>query len=87
MASDREVLRIIWEGQIPVCFQADPDEIDGVRQPENFYLLVSRLSYLPLVTEKVSPHLHTIVLVVDAVFNDPFCFVCVGRRENISPDS
>lgn len=62
MASDREVLRIIWEGQIPVCFQADPDEIDGVRQPENFYLLVSRLSYLPLVTEKVGAH--TVILIV-----------------------
>lgn len=53
MASDREVLRIIWEGQIPVCFQADPNEIEG-GQPENFYLLVSRLTYLPLVTDKVS---------------------------------
>lgn len=53
MANDREVLRLIWEGQIPVCFQADADEVSGVRQPENFYLMVSRLSYLPLVTDKV----------------------------------
>lgn len=53
MANDREVLRIVWEGQIPVCFQVDPDEIDGVQQPENFYLMISRLSYLPLVTDKV----------------------------------
>lgn len=53
MANDREVLRIIWEGQIPVCFQADTDEVNGVRQPENFYLMISRLSYLPLVTDKV----------------------------------
>lgn len=54
MANDREVLRIIWEGQIPICFQADPDEANAVRQPENFYLMVSRLSYLPLVTDKVN---------------------------------
>lgn len=53
MANDREVLRIVWEGQIPVCFQVDPDEIDGLQQPENFYLMISRLSYLPLVTDKV----------------------------------
>lgn len=53
MANDREVLRIIWEGQIPVCFQADLDEANAVRQPENFYLMISRLSYLPLVTDKV----------------------------------
>lgn len=64
MANDREVLRIVWEGQIPVCFQVDPDEIDGVQQPENFYLMISRLSYLPLVTDKVGDrvsitfHLH-----------------------------
>lgn len=56
MANDREVLRIIWEGQIPVCFQADQDEANAVRQPENFYLMISRLSYLPLVTDKVKQH-------------------------------
>lgn len=53
MANDREVLRIIWEGQIPICFRADDCEIAGLQQPEPFYLMVSRLSYLPLVTEKV----------------------------------
>lgn len=53
MANDREVLRIIWEGQVPICFQANPDEVSAVRQPEDFYLMVSRLSYLPLVTDKV----------------------------------
>lgn len=56
MANDREVLRIIWEGQIPICFQADQEETNAVRQPENFYLMVSRLSYLPLVTDKVRPY-------------------------------
>lgn len=54
MSSDREVLRIVWEGQIPVCFQVAPDEVDGLQQPENFYLIISRLSYLPLVTDKVN---------------------------------
>lgn len=53
MAQDREILRMIWEGQIAICFQADPDEIVGLQQPENFHLMVSRLSYLPLVTDKV----------------------------------
>ncbi|KAH8421416.1 hypothetical protein KR009_006366 [Drosophila setifemur] len=52
MAHDREVLRMIWEGQIGICFQADRDEIVGIK-PEPFYLMISRLSYLPLVTEKV----------------------------------
>lgn len=52
MAHDREVLRMIWEGQIGICFQADSEEIVGIK-PEPFYLMVSRLSYLPLVTDKV----------------------------------
>ncbi|KAM7342453.1 autophagy protein 5 [Cochliomyia hominivorax] len=56
MAYDREVLRMIWEGQIAISFQADPDEIVGLHQPENFYLMVSRLSYLPLVTDKVKKY-------------------------------
>lgn len=56
MANDREVLRIVWEGQIPVCFQADSDEIAGLQQPNQFYLMVSRLSYLPLVTDKVKKY-------------------------------
>lgn len=53
MANDREVLRTVWEGQIPVCFQADLNEANAVRQPENLYLMIPRLSYLPLVTDKV----------------------------------
>lgn len=53
MAHDREVLRMIWEGQIGICFQADSEEIVGIK-PEPFYLMVSRLSYLPLVTDKVN---------------------------------
>lgn len=59
MANDREVLRLIWEGQLPVCFQADPEETSAVRNAENFYVMISRLSYLPLVTEKV-PLIHFI---------------------------
>ncbi|XP_055716765.1 autophagy protein 5 [Phlebotomus papatasi] len=56
MANDREVLRLVWEGKIPICFQADPAEVVGLQPPEPFYLMVPRLSYLPLVTEKVRKH-------------------------------
>lgn len=53
MSNDREVLRVVWEGQIPVCFQLDAEEVEGLQTPDNFYLMISRLSYLPLVTDKV----------------------------------
>lgn len=56
MANDREVLRLIWDGKIPICFTADPTEVVGMQQPEPMFLMVSRLSYLPLVTEKVTKH-------------------------------
>lgn len=60
MASDREVLREIWDGNIPVSFQADSEEVVGLQKPEDFYLMIPRLSYLPLVTDKVSPFLDTL---------------------------
>lgn len=54
MANDREVLREIWEGKIPVCFQLDPEEVFELQAPDPFYLMVPRLSYFPLCTDKVS---------------------------------
>ncbi|XP_065670365.1 autophagy protein 5 [Hydra vulgaris] len=56
MADDKEVLREIWEGRLPICFNISPDEITTVDQPEPCYLLVPRMSYFPLVTDKVFRH-------------------------------
>lgn len=53
MANDREVLREIWEGKLPVCFQIHPEEVYALQAPDPFYLMVPRLSYFPLVTDKV----------------------------------
>lgn len=53
MANDREVLREIWDGKIPVCFTLNSEEICDLQGPDPFYLMVSRLSYFPLCTEKV----------------------------------
>lgn len=52
MANDREILREIWEGKIPVHFKLSADETDV--EPEEYFLLIPRLSYFPLVTDKVS---------------------------------
>lgn len=69
MANDREVLKVVWEGKIPVKFSefivkykivskcnvfniftaVDDDEGDQ----DSFYLMLPRVSYLPLVTDKV----------------------------------
>ncbi|EAA05542.4 autophagy protein 5 isoform X2 [Anopheles stephensi] len=54
MANDREILREIWEGKIPVHFKLSADETDV--EPEEYFLLIPRLSYFPLVTDKVRKH-------------------------------
>lgn len=54
MANDREVLREIWDGKIPVCFTLDSEEICEFQGPDPFYLMVPRLSYFPLCTDKVN---------------------------------
>lgn len=56
MADDREVLRILWDGRIPVCFTLNKDEVFTMEQPEPFFLLLPRVSYLPIVTDKVQKH-------------------------------
>ncbi|KAJ3666310.1 hypothetical protein Zmor_001760 [Zophobas morio] len=56
MANDREILREVWEGKLPISFQLDPDEVVELQQPDQFYLMVPRLSYFPLVTDKVRKH-------------------------------
>jgi hypothetical protein len=53
MANDREVLREIWEGRLPVCFQLNSEEVYSLQAPDAYYLMVPRLSYFPLVTDKV----------------------------------
>ena len=47
MANDREVLRLIWDGKIPICFVADPGEIVGMVNPEPMFLMVSHTRRFP----------------------------------------
>ncbi|XP_078001380.1 autophagy protein 5-like [Glandiceps talaboti] len=56
MADDREILRDIWEGRLPIAFSLSPDEVTAMEQPEPYYMLVPRQSYLTLVTDKVQKH-------------------------------
>jgi len=56
MAEDREVLREVWEGRLPVCFSLSPEDQSTVETPEPCYLLVPRMSYFPLVTDRVAKH-------------------------------
>lgn len=56
MANDREVLREVWEGRIPVRFQLNTEETYTLQAANPYFLMVPRLSYFPLVTDKVRKH-------------------------------
>uniref|UniRef100_A0A8C2I7X2 Autophagy protein 5 n=1 Tax=Cyprinus carpio TaxID=7962 RepID=A0A8C2I7X2_CYPCA len=55
MADDKDVLRDVWFGRIPACFTLSPEETTE-REAEPYYLLLPRVSYLTLVTDKVKKH-------------------------------
>ena len=38
MAEDREVLRDIWTGHLPVAFSLSTDEVVMMQQPDPFYV-------------------------------------------------
>lgn len=50
---DKEVLREIWQGKLPLCFKLNPDDVDGMQSPEPYYMMVPRVSYFPLVLDRV----------------------------------
>lgn len=52
MANDREVLKVVWDGKIPMKFIAE-DDLE-LQESDLFFLLVPRITYLPLITDKVS---------------------------------
>lgn len=55
-ADDREILREVWQGRLPICFSLAEDEEDSLDKQEPCFLLVSRLTYITLVTEKLQKH-------------------------------
>ena len=50
---DREVLEEVWAGKIPAMFTLSEQDC-GNTSPDPCYLMLPRMSYLPLATEKVS---------------------------------
>lgn len=57
MADDGQTLREVWDGKIPACFVlASDEEMFSGEKPEQFYLVLSRQTYFPLVTDRVQKH-------------------------------
>jgi len=57
---DREILREVWEGRIPAVFSLAEEECIQMEPPDLCYLMLPRLSYLPITTDKVKKTLHQI---------------------------
>ena len=53
MSEDREVLREVWHGRIPVAFNLASEDVVSI-SPQTFFVMLPRLSYFALVTDKVS---------------------------------
>ncbi|KAI1294592.1 Autophagy protein 5 [Halotydeus destructor] len=53
MAQDREILREIWDGHLPVSFSMASEDVATMQQPDPYYVMVPRNSYFPLVIDKV----------------------------------
>ena len=53
MAEDREVLREVWQGRVPVAFSLSSDDVHTMGQPDPYHLMLPRLSYITVVFDKV----------------------------------
>ena len=56
MSEDREVLREVWEGKIPTAFEIASEDVTACITPDPFYVMLPRLSYFALATEKVKKY-------------------------------
>ncbi|OWA51592.1 Autophagy protein 5 [Hypsibius exemplaris] len=56
MSDDREILRELWNGQVPVHFVLSSDETSNMEAPQPYFVLVPRQTYFPLCLDKVNRH-------------------------------
>lgn len=67
---DKEVLREIWHGQLPLCFKLDQDDVSGMHRPEPYYMMVSRVTYFPLILDRVVKYFNRFLDQNKQVVND-----------------
>ena len=58
MAEDGEILRHVWDGKVRVSFTLAANEGCSMEQPEQMFLLVPRLTYFPLLVDRLQRHFH-----------------------------
>jgi hypothetical protein len=45
LAKDVEIRKAMWEGQVPIVFQLNPDEVTSLQPPEPYYISSTRLPF------------------------------------------
>jgi hypothetical protein len=75
MAEDREVLREVWQGRIPVAFSLSSDDVHTMGQPDPYHLMLPRLSYITVIFDKVCILLTLVTLEM----------VSIKRNNNLHP--
>lgn len=56
-----EIHREIWQGRLPLCFNINSDDVIGMHRPEPYFMMVSRVTYFPLVLDKVVKYFYRFV--------------------------
>ena len=80
MAEDREVLREVWQGRVPVAFSLSSDDVHTMGQPDPYHLMLPRLSYITVVFDKVcgNNRLQKIIFFdIVPIYSNKFPNVCV----------
>lgn len=53
MAEDREILRELWDSELAVSFSLSADHITTMQTPDPLFLMLPRVSYFPLLLDRV----------------------------------
>ncbi|XP_063719083.1 autophagy protein 5-like [Symsagittifera roscoffensis] len=56
MSEDREIVRAIWEGKVPVKFVLSEAEIISFDKPQPFYIMMNRIFYISQISDKIQRH-------------------------------
>lgn len=56
-----ELHREIWHGRLPLCFKLNSDDVIGIHPPEPYFMMASRITYFPLVIDRVVKYFNRFV--------------------------
>ncbi|KAJ3219471.1 autophagy protein 5 [Dinochytrium kinnereticum] len=68
---DASITRQVWDARIPACFSLDKADIPTHGERDALYLLIPRISYLPLLSPQIYHHFFGPLLTTDLETTDP----------------